>query len=435
MERSGMSTRGTPLTYGIGMLGLTFPGQAFGLYLWYFYTDFLGLAAALLALARTVYSIWDAFNDPFFAYWSDRTKSRLGRRRPWLMAGLPLYMLMLVMVFSPPEAIRESGLLFYYFLVGILLFETAAAMTWTNYSALFPELFRSPDARARASAVKQAFQVVGLLLAVVLVPLLKDQLGFTGMAVVCAAVGILLVSFTIASTREDPQAQAPEPLGLVEAFRITLSNRPFWVFAAAGSLISLVLGLLQAGIPFYVKYALGLPDSQASLLLGPVFILSLPLVAVWARVALWRGIKPAWILAIALFALASLLFALPLNLYGAIAIGCLLAVGYSGVSVLGEIVLAEIIDRDADATQRRREAIYYSVYGFITRISGVLLGLCFALLGPLFGYYSGANPGTQAGEAFRFFMGVIPFVALTLAALVARQFPWEVKGATDLRRT
>lgn len=430
-----MSSRGTPVTYGIGMLGLTIPSQAFGIYVWYFYTDFLGLAAALLALARAIYSVWDAFNDPLFAYWSDRTKSRLGRRRPWMMVGLPLYMLMLVVVFSPPESIRESSLLFYYFLVSILIFETTAAVTWTNYSALFPELFRSTAARARASAFKQAFQVVGLLLAVILVPLLRSQIGFTGMAVVCALVGLLLLGLTISSTREDPQAQAPEPLSLLEAFRITLSNRPFWIFAIVGSLVSLVLGVLQAGIPFYVKYALGLSDAQASLLLGPVFVLSLPLVAVWARIALWRGVKATWILAIVLFGLASLLFVLPLNLYGAIAIGCLVAVGFSGVSVLAEMVLAEIIDRDADATQRRREAIYYSVSGLIGRISGVLLGLCFALLGPLFGYYSGNNPGPNAGDAFRFFMGVIPFVALSLAALLARQFPWGVRNATDLRRT
>jgi GPH family glycoside/pentoside/hexuronide:cation symporter len=430
-----VSTRGTPVTYGVGMLGLTIPSQAFGIYVWYFYTDTLGLAAALLALARSIYSVWDAFNDPVFAYWSDRTKSRLGRRRPWMMVGLPLYMLMLVVVYSPPEGIRESNLLFYYFLVGILVFETTAAVTWTNYSALFPELFRSTDARARASAFKQAFQVVGLLLAVILVPLLRGHIGFTGMAVVCGLVGLLLLGFTIYSTREDPQAQAPEPLSLLEAFRITLSNRPFWIFAIVGSLISLVLGVLQAGIPFYVKYALGLPDTQASLLLGPVFVLSLPLVAVWARVALWRGVKPTWILAIVLFGAASLLFALPLNLYGAIAIGCLVAIGYSGVSVLGEMVLAEIIDRDAELTQRRREAIYYSVGGLISRMSGVLLGLCFALLGPLFGYYSGNNPGSNADDAFRFLMGVIPFVALSLAALIARQFPWGVRNATDLRRT
>jgi len=430
-----MSAKGTPLTYAIGMLGLTIPGQAFGIYAWYFYTDTLGLAAALLALARGIYSVWDAFNDPFFAYWSDRTKSRLGRRRPWMMVGLPLYTLMLVVVFSPPESIREGGLLFYYFLVSILLFESAAAVTWTNYSALFPELFRSTDARARASAFKQAFQVVGLLLAVILVPLLRGQIGFTGMAVVCGLVGLALLGFTIYSIREDPQAQAPESLSPLEAFRITLSNRPFWIFAIVGSLISLVLGLLQAGIPFYVKYALGLPDTQASLLLGPVFVLSLPLVAVWARVTLWRGVKPTWILAIVLFALASLLFALPLNLYGAIAVGCLVAIGFSGVSVLGEMVLAEIIDRDAERTQRRREAIYYSVTGLIGRISGVFLGLCFALLGPLFGYYSGNNPGPNADDAFRFFMGVIPFMALSLAALLARRFPWGVSDAVDLRRT
>ncbi len=106
------------------------------------------------------------------------------------------------------------------------------------------------------------------------------------------------------------------------------------------------------------------------------------------------------------------------NMTTGIIAGAILGLGYCGVLVSGEVVTSEIIDRDADQTGVRREAIYLSVYGFIIRISGILQSLAFVLIGILFGYVSGDQPGPQPDTAFRFFMSVIPFVALTIAFVI-----------------
>ena len=85
--------------YASGQLGLTLVSESFGTYLAFFYLERLGLSAALYALARTVYALWDAVNDPLFGHLSDRTKTPWGRRRPWLLLGVPLFLLAYLLVF------------------------------------------------------------------------------------------------------------------------------------------------------------------------------------------------------------------------------------------------------------------------------------------------------------------------------------------------
>lgn len=411
-----------PWRYALGTLGLILPSQTFGTFFAYYYVDVLGLAVGAFALARTVYSLWDAVNDPMFGYLSDRTRTPWGRRRPWLIGGLPFLLLAFVLTFAVPEVFRGPAL-FWYCLLALLFFETFSALLWVNYMALFPELFRTLAERARANAFRQGFQMVGLIVSLAFSPLLFDRIGFALTALLYAGLGGILALVSFLGCREDPEAQKTPAVGFLEAFRYTLTNRAFWIFALANALLQFVLGTLGAGIPFYVRYSLGLGPEAASLLFGATFLLAVPLVTLWARWAVAWGSKRAWMAAIGVLALASLLLYLPHTLPQALLAGAGVALGLSGVLVLGDVVIADIIDRDAEATGTRREGVYFSVNGFIGRLSGPLQGLTFALLALLFGYVSGEHPGPRPDEAFRFFLSVPPFLAGALAFFLARSFP------------
>ncbi|TBH21589.1 MFS transporter [Thermus thermamylovorans] len=416
------------LAYALGALGLTLPGQAFGTYLAFYYLDHLGLAAGAFALARLVFSVWDAVNDPLFGYLSDRTRTPWGRRRPWLFLGLPFLLLAFYLTFSVPEAFRQGAALFWYCLGVILFFETFAALTWVNHAALFPELFRGEGARARANAWRQAFYFVGLAVSIALTPLAYTALGFSGMALLYGALGGLLVLLFLLSVREDPEARRPEPLPLLPAFRHTLLNRAFWVYSLAALFFFFAVGLFAAAMPFYAKYALGLGPEATALLFGAVLLAALPSVFLWARLAGALGPKRAWLWALGLLALGAFLLLFPQSLAQALPVGVVVGAGFGGVLVLGDVLLAEVIDRDARATGRRREGVYYSVYGFINRLSGPLQAGAFALLTPLFGYVSGESPGPNPEAAFRFLMGVLPCLAALLALALGRRFPYGARG-------
>ncbi len=114
--------------------------------------------------------------------------------------------------------------------------------------------------------------------------------------------------------------------------------------------------------------------------------------------------------------------ALAYDLKSGIIAGMILGLGYCSVLVAGEVVTSEIIDMDAKKTGARREGIYLSVYGFIIRISGVLQGAAFALIGLLFGYKNGDNPGSNPGLAFKFLIVGLPLIALSIAFVIGLRY-------------
>jgi len=178
---------------------------------------------------------------------------------------------------------------------------------------------------------------------------------------------------------------------------------------------------------FYAKHSLGLPEAATTFLFAAVFLVALPSVFLWGRLSQVLGGKRAWRLAHLLMGLSALLLFLPQSLLPAVLVGALVGIGFAGVRVTGEVIMAKVIDLDAEKTGTRREGAYYSLVGLLGRVSGALVGLAFALLGPLFGYVSGENPGPNPGLAFRFLISVVPGVAILLAYLLTALFPHEVR--------
>ena len=235
--------------YASGQLGLTLVSESFGTYLAFFYLERLGLSAALYALARTVYALWDAVNDPLFGHLSDRTKTPWGRRRPWLLLGVPLFLLAYLLVFWVPDWARSPAVLPYYFALAILLYETLATVVWTNHGALFPEMFRGLRERAEAAALKRGAELLGLILGIALAPMVYARVGFFGMALLFAGLALLAFLYFFPGIREDPRAGSG--LGLWASFRLVLANRAFWVVALVGLLFEFGRMALQTAIPFY----------------------------------------------------------------------------------------------------------------------------------------------------------------------------------------
>jgi len=414
----------SPIMFALGMLAMMIPTQAFSSFYSYYYVEELGLSIGLTTLARTIFLVWDAANQPLVGYWSDRTNTKYGRRRPWLFGSIPLFVLTFAMVFTVPEGLSERGL-FVWFLIALVLFEAVSTVIWVNYGALFPELFRGARERAKASAVQQSFQIVALLIGSAGTPILFAKLGYPGMAIAFSFVFAVLMLVFLFSVREREEARAAPPLPLKEAFRETLGNKPFWVFNIANSFAQTVNGLLGSMIPFYAKYVLNIPDAQVSILLASIFVSVIPLVAVWY--ALMRRIQPAtaWRLSLGAYALSVLPLWFGTDLTTGVAAGVLVGFGLAGFLVTPPVVNAMIVDLDAAKTGRRREGIYSAVGGFITRSSGLISALAFLVVGIVFGYESGDNPGPNPRATFQYLVSVVPFGLLLVSVGVSGLFKLE----------
>jgi len=408
----------SPMMYAFGMLAMMIPSQAFSTFYSYYYVDKLGLGLGLFTIARTIFLIWDAANQPLFGYWSDRTQSKYGRRRPWIFVAIPLFMLAFVMVFSPPSSLSEMNL-FFWFLIALILYEAVATVIWVNYGALFPELFKGDRQRTKASAVQQAFQIVAILIGTALTPILFDAMGFGSMAIVYAVVfGVLMLIFLRYVKEDEEAAKLPQPK-LKEAFRETLRNKPFWLVNISNSFAQTVNGLLSATIPFYAKYVLRIPEEQNTLLLASVFVSVIPLVGVWYWIL--RRIDPVkgWRWSFVVYALSVIPLWFGTNLATGIAAGVIVGFGLAGFLVSPAMVNSRIIDEDALKTGSRREGIYTAVSGFIVRSSGLISAVAFLIVGMIFGYESGDNPGPNPEMTFRYLISVVPLILLAISIAIS----------------
>jgi GPH family glycoside/pentoside/hexuronide:cation symporter len=399
-----------------------------GFYMFY-YIDELGLAVAMAAIINVIYAVWDAVDDLLVGFFSDNTRTRWGRRRPWLLTGLPFYVGTLVLVYAVPQRFLQGNALFWYALVVFLLFEAARTIMSVNYAALFPELFQGLRERARASSYYAGLATLGELVGFTIPPFIYATFGFVPMAIGFAGVAGIALFLGIIRNTEDPKALSAPPLGLKEAFGEVLKDRPFLLFSITVTFLIFTTGAYTLATPFWVKYTLRASPQVTSLIFAIVFITAILSVPIWGRVLPILGMKRTWLWTVAVMGASAIIIGLASNLVIG-AIGAAVAgASLGGLKVCREIIMANFVDRGLERTGHRREGIYYSLLRVIGKLSKILEALALVLLGLLFGYVSGENPGPQPENAFRFLMSVFPLVFTLIAWLIASRLSFEDKHA------
>ena len=247
------------------------------------------------------------------------------------------------------------------------------------------------------------------------------------MAIGCAAVaGIALILGVVRNT-EDPKAMNAPPLGLKDAFGKVLNDRPFLLFTIAVTFLVFTTGVYTLATPFWVKYTLRASPQVTSLIFAIVFITAILSVPIWSRFLRMLDIKRTWLWTVALMSASAIIIGLASNLVIGVLGAAVAGASLGGVKVCREIIVASFVDRDLERTGHRREGIYYSLLRVIGKASKILEALALVLLGLLFGYISGENPGPQPENAFRFLMSVFPLVFTVIAWLIASRLPFEDK--------
>jgi GPH family glycoside/pentoside/hexuronide:cation symporter len=255
------------------------------------------------------------------------------------------------------------------------------------------------------------------------------------MAVSFAGVAGTALFLGIIRNKEDPKALKAPRLDLKDAFGEVLKERPFFLFTIALTFITFTTGVYTLATPFWVKYTLKASPQVTSLIFTIVFLVAILSVSLWGRFVRIQGIKRAWLWSIGVMAASAVILGFASNLVigalGAAAAGA----GLGGIKVCREIIMANFVDRNLKRTGHRREGIYYSLLRVIGKLSKILEALALLLLGLLFGYISGENPGPQPENAFRFLMSVFPLVFTCIAWLIAGRLSFEDKPAEPHLKT
>ncbi|MFO7636694.1 MAG: MFS transporter [Clostridia bacterium] len=411
--------RTNPLRYAIGMFGTSIPINMFKTYAAVFYVITLGLNTKSFALVLFIYTFVDAIDNPVYGILSDRTRTRWGRRRPWLVIGTPLLILFFVLFFSPPAFASEQAM-FVYVLLMYILTGTLDSLINANYGALFPELFRDDVTRAKTNGMRQAFQLMAMIISIALTPIVTGKLGYTNTAIVYGLLALAVILYTTFGCHENKNYINTEKPALWSSLKALFVNPKFWIFGLTNAFYSAALALVMQAVPFFVLYALKLDNSNSAFLLGTVIMVAIVSMIFWVWMVKRVTLIPAWRTALIVLSIGFVPLYFMTSLLGAILICSIIGFGVAGVIATMDLIAAKIMDEDARKYGIQREGIYISAMGFMNRLSGLFISLGYLLVNLVYGFESGDNPGLNPDGASRFLMIVFPFMAMVVSCV----FSW-----------
>ena len=377
--RNGRLTLRARLLYAGSSFGTEALGQSRGLWLVFFYAPPegkgetlvpLGLMGVILFAARLV----ETFDDAVVGYWSDRTRSRLGRRLPFVLAATPFMALFAFLLFTPPPA-GTAATVAYLFLM-LELYYVFSTLSGGPYEALLPEIATTSTERVSVVGIRVYCGVAGAAIGLVGSSLLVEHAGFTVMALVMASLAFVfryLGAFGV--IRHVKRTQDPVDIPFMQALRATFSNRYFLLFLPTFVLFQIGLQMLLGVVPYYAGAILGVEEEGTWVaVLTAVAIgsmaLTVPLFAWLARRTSKRQAYSTAMLAATvafpLLAFAGFVPGLPKEAQ-IVAAMVLLGAPIAGVYLFPATLTADIIDYDELRTGLRREATYYGAQNFVEK--------------------------------------------------------------------
>jgi GPH family glycoside/pentoside/hexuronide:cation symporter len=400
--------------YAVGMFGTSIPINMLKTYAAIYYVDSLGMTTPQFALMLLIYTFIDAIDNPVYGFLSDRTRSRWGRRRPWLVIGAPMLILAFIIFYNPPAFLAGQSLvaycMFFYMLTG-----TLDSVINANYGALFPELFKTDGERAKTNAMRQAFQLVAMIISIALTPMVTKALGYGMTAIVYGVLGGAVILYMALTSREVPVTEEEIKPQLWQSLKDLFVNKKFWISGLANAFYSAAMSLVMSALPFFVKYTLNIPSSQSTILFASVLIIAIAGVSVWAWLVRKYTLIPVWRAALATLAVAFIPLYFANSLVTAIVGSVLVGFGFSGVITTMDLIGAKVMDEDTAQHNQRREGIISNALGFMNRLNGLFTSAAFSLVFVLYKFESGNNPGPEPQNAARFLLTIFPFVMMLIS--------------------
>lgn len=400
--------------YAIGMFGTSIPINMLKSFAFVFYVDSLGMSTLQFSLMLLIYTFIDAIDNPVYGFLSDRTRTRWGRRRPWFVIGTPLLVLGFIAFYSPPAFLAGNSLVVYCMLF-YMFTGTLDSVINANYGALFPELFRGDTNRANVNALRQAFQLVAMIISIALTPMVTKAIGYSLTSILYGLLGgavILYMTFTSRETNIHEDEAKPQ---LWDSIKSLVLNRKFWIAGFANAFYSAAMALVLATMPFFVKYALKLSESQTTFLLAAVLIIAIACVAIWARLVKRYGLMPVWRASLVVLAIAFIPLYFANSLIFGVICSALVGFGFAGVITTMDLIGTKIMDEDTAKHHLRREGIISNALGFMNRLNGLFTSVAFSLVFFLYKYESGANPGPVPDQAARFLLTICPPILMVIS--------------------
>lgn len=438
MSQSPSTSNTTRWLYATATLGLQIPAQVVNVSLLFFYTDVKRLPPQWSAIALTLYAFYNAINNPLLGYLSDRTKTRWGRRLPYMLFGTLPWMIIFGLLWQAPfDGNQQPVALLLYMVIGIVLYDGIGTAVSTAYYALLPEMFTTYHERTDVAVRMNIFLTIALLLGVALPPILAQRVGWGVMGAIFATVAAISIYIGYRGMFERGVQNGDDNFPFFTALKATFLNRSFLPMTVAQTMRFVTTNALSTGMAFYVKYVLHADPGQTSIILATAFIVAALMLYPWRRFVANRfEARTTALCGYGATALAALPLFFVQTLNQGIVAAALIGVAFAGIFLMDNILISDVVDEDEVKTGLRREGMYFGLNGLVVTLSAAIVSVAFGIIAPAYGYDTTLTeqPATVA-TGFRIFMTGLPFAGCALAFVALWTYPLHGERLKEVKRT
>ncbi len=434
----------TLLSWGPPIFGLSSALFFLQFFFLKFATDVLLIAPVVVGALFAAGRLWDAVSDPIVGTFSDRTRTPLGRRRPWMFAAIPMLVVFTWMIWVPPAALTGTGLVV-WIAVALFGFYTAFTVYQIPHLSLGAELTTDHHDRNRVFGVQSASFSAGMIFAFGAMQFImtsdnqRETARIATIVLVVAASALLLIPPL--RVRERPEHQGRGAASPIRAMRDVFQNPNARRLLAVQFVLMIGISVVGLLSPYQVQYVLKRPD-----MVGPLpaafLVCSIGSIPIWVRLSRRFGKRDTWFVALVLSGLSFgamafagegdvMLLAVLLPVAG-------FATGCGGM--VSPSMLADVIDGDELKTGERKEGAYNAAYGFALKVANAFMILLTSLVLQALGFVPNVEQTDQVKIGLRLLYGVLPLVMFIAAAIVLRGFDLDeqeharIRAELDARR-
>ena len=450
MKLTGKLTPWIKMKYGVGDFGMAVVTAMLQFSMLFYYTDVVGVSPGLAGTAMLVGKItWDLINDTLFGYLEDKTKSRWGKRRPYLIFGALPFALSFWGVFSIPKGLGDVE---YFFLIigSFILFDTFHTLTGTAYSAMTAEITEDYNERTSLSTYRMVFSVIGYIAGAGVSGALADifanmfnvsvHQGWSIVALVFGVLGGISMLIPGLFLKYEPAVESkPSELPPFKSIISTFKNKPFVMYVIITSIMSISFTMVTTMLNYYIAHRVQMEELGLFVMLammGTLAVFLVPCGILSGKI----GKAKAYALGLTIASAALVgVFLLPSGpspkIFGLAAIAGL---GFSAQWVCPHSMIPDVIEYDELMTGERREGVYYGVHATSGKITGALASAVCGWGLELGRYVEKLEVGQTQPEsavwAIRIMFALIPAIFLLICVPLLMKYPITRESHEEVMR-
>lgn len=410
------------VNFNLPTVGMGFMYLLVNMYLMKYATDVLLIAPAVMGVIFGLSRLLDAVTDPLAGFLSDGTRSRMGRRRPWLLWSAIPISLSFYMMWNPPASFDESEAIV-YMLIGVMLFYSTMTAAFVPHQSLAAEISEDPYQRTRLFGGRHIGWSVGSFIALGAMWLMirsdEPRIIASELAIAAGVATTLMLFWMVYQIPERKLHQGRGGKHVYRAFADVLRNPHSRVLLLVFLIESLGGAVVNVLTTYVSEYIVGTPEY------APIYILlyafpSAASVPLWVRLAGRYGKKRLWLFSMVITSacFGSMLFLEEGDVFMISAAALVLGLGAGAGAVVAPSIQADVIDYDELKTGERKEGTYFATWNFVFKLA---TGLTLVLTGfalDLAGFVPNVAQTESARTALLALYGGFPMLCFLVGAYI-----------------